>query len=158
MTDRLRVILAPAAARQPRGRRSWRSWIDTLPESGNDLRERALGERYKLRRQRLFAFAAIREGATVEAAAESVGLIARTLYRWLHQGAEYGLEAALEHPRRRSELSGAQAEALGRWIAADLARQRRRAVIDQAMTQFGIVLSPDQASGLLHVHRRAKPG
>jgi len=46
MTDRLRVILAPAAARRPKGRRSWRSWIDTLPESGNDLRERALGERY----------------------------------------------------------------------------------------------------------------
>lgn len=158
MADRLRVILAPAIASSPKGRRSWRNWIDNLLETGIDLNERALGERYKLRRQRLFAFAAIRDGATVEATAESVGVIARTVYRWLHQGAEHGLEAALERPRRRSELSGVQAEALGRRIAADRAHQHRRAVIDAAMTQFGIILSPDQASGLLRVHRRAKPG
>jgi transposase len=158
MRERLRVILAPAVASSPKERRIWHHWIKDLPETGIDLRERALTERYKLRRQRLFAFAAIREGATVEAAAESVGIIARTLYRWLHKGAAHGLEAALERPRRRSELSGAQAEALGRWIAADRAHQHRRAVINAAMAQFGIILSMDQASGLLRVHRRAKPG
>lgn len=158
MSNRLRVILTPAIASSPKGRRSWCNWIETLAETGIELRERALHECYTLRRQRLFAFAAIRDGATVEAAAESVGVIARTLYRWLHKGAEHGLEAALERPRRRSQLSGAQAEALGRWIAADRAHQRRGAVITAAMTQFGIGLSPDQASRLLRVHRRAKPG
>jgi transposase len=157
-SDRLRVILAPAIASAPKGRRSWCSWIETLPETGIDLRKRALSERYKLRRQRLFAFAAIRDGATVEAAAESIGVIARTLYRWLHQGAEHGLEAALERPRRRSQLSGAQAEALGRWIAIDRSHQHRRAVTDAALDQLGIVLRPDQVSGLLRVHRHAKPG
>lgn len=158
MNDRLRGILVPAIASSPNGRRSWCSWIETLPETGIDLRKRALSERYKLRRQRLFAFAAIRDGATVEAAAESIGVIARTLYRWLHQGAEHGLEAALERPRRRSQLSGAQAEALGRWIAIDRSHQHRRAVINTALDQFGIVLRPDQVSGLLRVHRHAKPG
>lgn len=158
MSNCLRVILAPAIAPSPKGRRAWRNWINNLPESGAGLRERALQERYKLRRQRLFAFAAIRDGVTVEDAAASVGVIARTVYRWLHQGADQGLEAALERPRRRSELTGAQAETLGRWIAADRAHQRRRAVIEEAMTQFGIALRPNQASGLLRVHRGAKPG
>lgn len=158
MSKRLRVILAPAIAPPPKGRRSWCNWINNLPESGASLRERAFLERYKVRRQRLFAFAAIRDGVTVEDAAASVGVIARTVYRWLHQGAEQGLEAALERPRRRSQLSGAQAEALGRWIAADRVRRRRQVVIDQAMMQLGIALSPNQASNLLRVHRRAKPG
>jgi transposase len=157
-SDRLRVILAPATAPSPKGRRTWCKWIDTLPETGIDLRERALRERYKLRRQRLFAFAAVRDGAMVEAAAESVGVTARTLYRWLHEGAKFGLEAALERPRRQSQLTGAQAEVLGRWIAADRAHERRRLVIAEAMAQFGIALSLEQASALLRVHRRAKPG
>lgn len=155
---RLRAILAPATASPPKGRRAWRSWIDNLPESGADLRERAVQERYKLRRRRLFAFANVRDGATVAEAAENVGAIARTLYRWLHEGAEHGLEAALERPRRRSQLSGAQAEALGRWIAADRARQRRRAVIAEARARFAVVLSPEQASALVRVHRRARLG
>lgn len=158
ISDRLRVILTAATASPPKGRRSWCNWIKALPETGIDLRARARRERYKLRRQRLFAFAAIRDGATVEVAAESVGVTARTLYRWLHQGAAHGLEAALERPRRRSQLSGAQAEALGRWIATDRSHQHRRAVINAALDQFGIVLRPDQVSGLLRVHRRAKPG
>lgn len=155
--DRLRVILTRANAPSPRGPWSWRSWIITLPETGNELRERALSEHYKLRRQRLFAFAAVRDGTPVEAAAESVGVTRQTLCRWLHHAATHGLEAALERPRRRSQLSGAQAEVLGKWIAADRAHQRRGAVISAALSQFGIVLSPDQASRLLRDHR-ARPG
>ena len=157
-SGRLCAILAPAAASPPKGRRAWRSWIDDLPETGADLRERALQERYKLRRRRLFAFADVRDGATVAEASENVGVIARTLYRWLHAGAEHGLEAALERPRRRSQLTGAQAEALGRWIAVDRARQQRRDVIAEARARFAVVLSPEQASALLRVHRRARPG
>lgn len=157
MSDRLRVILAPAIASSPKGRRSWSNWIKNLPETGIDLRGRAFGERYKLRRQRLFAFAAIRDGATVEAAAESVGVIARTLYRWLHQGAEHGLEAALERSRRRSKLSGAQAEALGRWTAADRARQSRKAINAQALVMFGVSLNADEAYAVLRVHCHAGP-
>jgi transposase len=157
-SGRLGAILAPATASPLKGRRAWRRWIDNLPESGAELRERALQERYKLRRRRLFAFADVRDGARVAEASKSVGVIARTLYRWLHEGAEHGLEAALERPRRRSQLSGAQAEALGRWIAADRARQRRKAVIAEARARFAVVLSPEQASALLRVHRRTRPG
>jgi transposase len=155
--DRLRVILARADAPSPREPWSWCNWIRTLPETGDDLRERALSERYKLRRRRLFALAAVRDGTPVEAAAKNIGVTRQTLCRWLQEGEANGLEAALERPRRGSQLSGAQAEALGKWIATDRARQRRRVVINEALTQFGIALSPDQASRLLRVHR-TKPG
>ena len=158
MSERLRTILAPAAASRPQGRRSWREWIDTLPESGTDLRERALGERYRLRRRRLFVLAAIRDGATVESAADSAGMRARTVYRLLDQGARNGLEAALERPRRGNKLTGAQAEALGRWIAGARAHQSRKAVMAQALTMFGVSLNTDEAYAVLRVHRRAGRG
>jgi transposase len=135
-----------------------RDWIDTLPESGTDLRERALGERYRLRRRRLFVLAAIRDGATVESAADSAGMKARTVYRLLDQGARNGLEAALERPRRGNKLTGAQAEALGRWIAGARAHQSRKAVMAQALTMFGVSLNTDEAYAVLRVHRRAGRG
>lgn len=158
IAGRLREILTPAAAPVPKGRRSWRAWIDTLPQSGDDLRVRALGQRYKLRRRRLFALAAVRDGASVVAAAQDVGMTPRTLYRLLLRGAQDGLEAALERPQRRSILTGVQAEALGYWIAAERRRQNHKAVIAEAMTMFGVTLSSQAAFNLLKVHRKPKPG
>jgi len=158
MHERLRTFLLPAVASLAQGRRSWRDWIDTLPESGTDLRERALGERYRLRRRRLFVLAAIRDGATVESAADRVGMRARTVYRLLDQGARNGLEAALERPRRGNKLTGAQAEALGRWIAGARVRLSRKAVMAQALTMFGVSLNTDEAYAVLRVHRHAGPG
>jgi transposase len=158
MSERLRAILAPAAASHPQGRRSWRNWIDTLPDSGTDLWERALGERYRLRRRRLFVLAAIRDGASVERAAKSAGMRARTVYRLLDHGARCGLEAALERPQRGNKLTGAQAEALGQWIVVARARQNRRAVTAQALTMFGVSLNTDEAYAVLRVHRHAGPG
>lgn len=154
----LREILAPALAKRPQSRRSWRHWIDQLPESGADLRERALHERYKLRRRRLFAFAALRDGSPIESAADHVGVSPGTVYRWLHQGARDGLEAALERPMRQSEISGAQAEALGQWIIQSRSHQCVPALIDHAGALFGLNLSKHQASRLLCIHRPAKPG
>jgi hypothetical protein len=69
MAARLRTILAPAIAKPAFGRGAWHPWIDSLPESASDLRERAARERYKHRRQRLTAFAELKAGATVVAAA-----------------------------------------------------------------------------------------
>lgn len=158
VVDRLREILAPAMTPMPQGRRSWRAWIDTLPESGDDLRVRALNQRYKLRRRRLFALAAVRDGASVVTAAQDVGMMPRTVYRLLLRGAQEGLEAALERPRRRSILSGSQAEALGCWIAAERRRQNHKAVIAGAWTMFGVTLSSQAAFNLLRVHRKPKPG
>lgn len=57
MAERLRTILARAIPKSPVGRGTWRPWIDSLPESATDLRQRAARERYKHRRQRLSALA-----------------------------------------------------------------------------------------------------
>lgn len=159
MRERLRAILLPAAASPAQGKGSWRNWIDTLPESGAALRERALGERYRLRRRRLFVLAAIRDGATVPDAAESVGMRSRAIYRLLDCGARHGLEVALERPRRRNnKLSGAQAEMLGRWVASARPHHHRKAIIAQALAMFGVRLNSDEANAVLRVHCRAKPG
>lgn len=159
MRGRLRGMLLPAAASPALGKGSWRNWIDTLPESGAALRERALGERYRLRRRRLFVLAAIRDGATVPDAAESVGMKPRAIYRLLDCGARHGLEVALERPRRRNnKLSGAQAEMLGRWVASARPNQHRKAIIAKALAMFGVRLNSDEAYAVLRVHCRAKPG
>jgi transposase len=159
MRERLRAILLPAAASPAQGKGSWRGWINKLPESGAALCERALGERYRLRRRRLFALAAIRDGATVPDAAESVGMKPRAIYRLLDCGARHGLEVALERPRRRNnKLSGAQAEMLGRWVASARPHHHRKAIIAQALAMFGVRLNSDEAYAVLRMHRRAKPG
>jgi transposase len=122
------------------------------------LRQRAAGERYKHRRQRLTAFADLKDGSTVVAAAAVVGVLPRSVYGWLGRGAERGLEAALERPTGKSALTSAQAEALAQWIAADRPHQNRRRIVDRAAVQFGVALSLAAASKLLAKHGRAKPG
>ncbi len=158
MAERLKAILAPAIAKSPVGRGTWRPWIESLPESATDLRERAARERYKHRRQRLTALAELKDGATVVAAAAAVGVQSRSVYAWLDRGAEYGLEAALERPTGKPILTSAQAEALAQWIAADHRNQNRNVIVDHAAARFGIPLSLDAASKLLAKHGRPKPG
>jgi transposase len=155
---RLRVILAPAIATRPTIKGAWRAWIDGLPESAADLRRRADVERYKHRRQRLTAFAELRAGATVVAAAEVVGVRPKSLYAWLDRGAEQGLEAALERPTGKPALTSRQAEMLAKWIAADTRNQLNRAVVEQAMSGFGVVLSTNAATKLIAKHGRPKFG
>ncbi len=156
--ERLRTILAPAIVKPPVGRRSWRAWVDNLPESASNLRDRAARVRYKHRRQSLTAFSELKGGTSVDVVAASVGVMPRTVYRWLHRGADRGLEAALERPTGRTTLTAAQAETLAQWIAADRLHQNRRVIAEHAGTLFGVALNPDAASKLLAKHRRAKPG
>jgi transposase len=158
LAEWLRTALAPALPRQPAERRTWRAWIDGLPETAADLRQRATQERYKHRRQRLTAFAELRAGVSVESAAKFVRVDPRSVYAWLRRGATGGLEAALERPTGRPALTAAQAEALGQWIAADRRHENRGAVVARAAALFGLDLKPDAASKLLAKHRRAKRG
>ena len=157
LEQRLRIVLTPAIPRSPVNRRGWRAWIDNLPETAAELRGRAARERYKHRRQRLAAFAELRDGASVERAAQFVRMNPRTVYGWLQRAAAGGLEAALERPTGKPALTAAQAEALGQWIASDRANQNRRAIVAQAASLFGLELSLNAASRLLGKHRR-RPG
>ncbi|MGE0544129.1 MAG: TniQ family protein [Geminicoccaceae bacterium] len=156
--ERLRTILAAATVKPPKGRRAWKPWLRILPESADDLRERAMHERYKHRRQRLRALAELKDGASVEAVATLVGVTPHSVYRWLHRGVAGGLEAALERPTGKPALTGTQAEALAQWIACDRVHQDRRAIAARAKEAFGIELNLDAASKLLAKHGRAPPG
>ncbi|WP_244440106.1 TniQ family protein [Mesorhizobium metallidurans] len=154
----LRTILAAAIATPAVGRGAWHPWIESLPDSASELRERAARERYKHRRQRLTAFAALKAGATVGEAAAIARVQPMSVYRWLDRGIEHGLEAALERPTGRPALTSAQSEALAQWVCADRANQNRHAIVAQAQARFGIELSLDIASNLLRKHRDRKPG
>lgn len=156
--ERLRTILAAATARRPKSRRAWKPWLNELRESAGDLRERAMRERYKHRRQRLRALAELKGGASVEAVATLVGVTPHSVYRWLHRGAVGGLEAVLERPTGKPALTGAQAEAMAQWIACDRLHQNRWAIAARAKEAFGIELNRDAASKLLAKHGRTKPG
>lgn len=158
MKDRLRSILAAASARRPEGRRAWKPWLDSLSESAAELRERAMRERYKHRRQRLRALAELKEGSPVEVVAALVGVNPHSVYRWLHRGAAGGLEAALERPTGKPALTSAQAEAMGQWIAGNHRRRNRQAIAERAREAFGVDLNLDAAAKLLAKHRRARPG
>jgi len=157
-SDHLRTILASAAAKPREGYRAWRPRLDGLRESAADLRARAARDRYKHRRQRLTAFAAMKDGTSVPSAAAIVGVAPKTLYRWLHRGATAGLDAALERPTGRPALSAYQAETLAQWIVSDRLHQTRRAIRAHAAALFGVALNADAASKLLAKHGRAKPG
>ena len=156
--ERLRTILAIATAKRPKGRRVWKPWLNDLPESVADLRERAMHERYKHRRQRLRALAELKDGASVEDVAALVGVNPKTIYQWLHRGAAGGLEAALERPTGKPVLTAAQAEAMGQWIACDRLHQNRRAIAARAKESFGIELNLYAVWRLRAKHGRAKLG
>ena len=156
--ERLRTILAVATAKRPKDRRVWKPWLNDLPESVADLRERAMRERYRHRRQRLRALAELKDGASVEDVAALVGVNPKTIYQWLHRGAAGGLEAALERPTGKPVLTAAQAEAMGQWIACDRLHQNRRAIAARAKESFGIELNLYAVWRLRAKHGRAKLG
>ena len=97
----------PDRCREPE-RAWWRAWIDTLPETGDDLRARAARERLPHRRARLLAIADVRDGLPVEVAADVADVLPRTLYRWIKRGAKGGLDAALERPRWQTPVTEPQ--------------------------------------------------
>jgi transposase len=137
-----------------RERAWWRAWVDTLPETGDDLRAQAARERLPHRRARLRAIADVRDGLPVEVAAEVADVMPRTLYRWLKRGAKGGLEAALERPRWQY-LTEPQVMELAEWIAAtspDGPRWRANRVQNEALRRFGVEISVHVAGRLLRKH------
>lgn len=137
--------------RHPENRAWWRGWIDTLPETGAELRSQAARERIPHRRARLLALADVRDGMPVEAAAEVARVIPRTLYNWLRRGAEGGIDAALERPRWEY-LTELQMKELIDWIAAappDGPRWRSNRVVNEAARRFGVEITAYVADRLL---------
>ena len=150
--------------RHPQNRAWWREWIDTMPETGAELRRQAARERIPHRRARLLALADVRDGMPVEAAAEVAQIIPRTLYIWLRRGADGGLAAALERPRWEY-LTELQTKELIDWIAAappNGPRWRSNRVVNEAARRFGVEITAHIAVRLLRRYgpwprRRPKP-
>jgi transposase len=131
----------------------WRGWIDTLPLSGETLREMAMKDRFLCRRIRLLALADVRDGMPVEQAAKVAGVTAKTLYRWIRRGAEGGLQAALERPT--GKLSQLQTLEIANWIATapvDKRQWRFDRVQSEVRKRFGVEIAEHVASRLLYVH------
>ncbi len=132
----------------------WRSWIDNLPETTEELRTTAARERLPHRRARLMAIADVRDGVPVEIAADLADVMPRTLYIWLKRGAAGGLDAALERPRWQY-LTEPQVMKLAEWIAtapSDGPRWRANRVQNEALRRFGAEISAHVASRLLRRH------
>lgn len=139
--------------RHPDDRAWWRAWIETLPETGDQLRARAAIDRFPHRRARLLALADVRDGMPVELAAEAAGVMPRTLYIWLKRGAKSGLESALD--RQRGALNQAQAIEIAQWIAeapTNQPRWRSNRVKNEVLRRFGLEISLEVAARLLRKH------
>lgn len=136
----------------------WRGWIDTLPQTGEQLRALATKDRFPSRRMRLLALADVRDGMPVERAAKLAGVLPKTLYRWLRRGAEGGLEAALDRPY--GKLSQVQALAIADWIAAaspDEPRWRCNRVQNEVLRRFRLEIESYVAARLLRAHGPWRP-
>jgi transposase len=128
----------------------WRTWIDNMPETGDDLRARASKERFPHRRARLLAIADVRDGVPVETAAEMAGVRAPALYCWLKRGAADGIEAALD--RQRGALSQSQTVEIAQWIGeAPVSAPRWRAshVRNEVRKRYGLEINLSVAGRLL---------
>jgi transposase len=132
----------------------WRSWIDNLPETTEELRTTAARERLPHRRARLMAIADVRDGVPVEIAADLADVMPRTLYIWLKRGAAGGLDAALERPRWQY-LTEPQVMELAEWISTaspDGPRWRANRVQNETRRRFGVEISVHVAGRLLRKH------
>jgi len=139
--------------KHPEDRAFWRTWIENLPETGDDLRARAPIDRFPHRRARLLALADVRDGVPIGLAAEAAGVVPDTLYFWLRRGATHGLEAALD--RQRGALNQAQAMEIAQWIAeapTDQPRWSSDRVKNEVFRRFGLEISRDVAARLLRKH------
>jgi len=166
---RLREIFQPFgyAPRLERRRHNrtppWRSWLDHLPNTGEELRARAYRERLKHRRVRLIALAALREGRSVKTVAAAIGMLPKTVCDWLHEGARNGLEALLERRRGRQLLSSAQVAEIAEWLACrplpgrpGFRVIRAADVIAESVGRFGIQITRTVALTLLRTHSKSR--
>jgi transposase len=174
---RLREIFQPVSyvprlerRRHHRTPPPWRSWLDHLPITGEELRARAYRERLKHRRVRLIALAGLRDGRSVKTVAAAIGMRPKTVCDWLHEGARNGLEALLERRLGRQLLSSAQVAEIAEWLAcrplpgsAGFRVIRPADVIAESAGRFGIQITRTLALTLFRTHitsrrwRRPRP-
>lgn len=150
--QRLGCVLAAPRVRPADEQPAWRTWLDELDESGQALRDRVLTERGHGARKRLNVLAALRDGASIEAASATARVRPPKAYRWLRYGSRYGLETLLAPPPSGLPLTCAQTEEIGQWIASVRRPRHGRSawriehVQTEAIRRFNAAISRDVPS------------
>jgi transposase len=138
---------------------AWRQWLDNLPHSADDLRERALLEFHFGRNARIMALAMLRDGRGISAAAKAARVQPSAVQRWLDIGMGYGLEAIFAAPMRRCDLTEEQRQRIEAWIASvrrstsGICAWRPEHAQQEIAAHCGLLLSLDAVHRLFSNHR-----
>ena len=117
---RLAAVLTNIIPNRPSREEEWRRWLESLPETGEMLRQRARCEfRYEIS-EKLSALADLRDGIDPATVADRAGLRVATVERWLDVGLEYGIEALTAEQKRISFLTEDQRHAITAWLELGL--------------------------------------
>ena len=161
--SQLQQILQRVGRKRSVDHKSWRTWLEQLPQTSEELRARAHRERLEHRRVRLIALAGLLDGRSVKEVAAAIRYRPETVSRWLHEGAQNGLEVMLERGRGRQMLSSAQVAELAQWIAdyprpgaPEFRLLQAADVIAESMTRFGVDITHQVASRLLRMHAKSR--
>jgi transposase len=151
---RLVEVLAGVIPDRPSPEAEWRRWLESLPETGKALRQRARWElRYGVS-EKLSALAYLRDGMKPATVAKRFGLRVATVEGWLGIGLEYGFEALTAEKTRISFLTEDQRHAITTWLHSvhRMGKGRYAWCADHAQQEiavrFGVLLS---AAAVLHL-------
>ncbi len=152
--NRLETILADVILERPAIEEEWRRWLESLPETGDMLRQRSRRELRHGVSERLRALADFRDGMDAATVAAQAGLRVVTVERWLDIGLEYGLEALTAEQMRISALTQKQRRAITTWLASVSRRSkgpnawRAEQAQQEIAVRFGVVIS---VSAVVHL-------
>lgn len=116
--ERLETMLTGIVPDRPPIEDERRRWLESLPETGEILRQLSQREKRQGMSERLWWLAQLRDGANVETVAERSGLRTATIERWLDVGLEYGLEKLTDNPLRLNLLAPQLRQAITGWLAS----------------------------------------
>lgn len=145
-------------ARLPR-KEATRMWLDSLPRTAAELRERARHELHSGRNARIVALAMLRDGKRISTAAAMANVQRATVQRWLDIGMGYGLEAIFVVPLRRCDLTSEHLQKIEEWIAtirrstSGLGAWRPEHAQQEIAARFGLLISVDAVHALFSKHR-----
>jgi transposase len=131
-------------------------WLMDLPETGDDLRRRAVKAYHFGLQRKLTVLAMLRDGTDLSKAAAAAKLRPDTIRAWLETGMEYGLEAMIGKPIRMRDVPKAQEYEIAKWLATIRGRTHGYGawsaghVQHEIMQRFGIMLTAASANSLLH--------
>lgn len=159
----LRYVFDAARGSPVPSRRSAIDWLMSLPETGDDLRQRATEARHQGLHRKLTVLAMLRDGTDLPSAASIAKLRPDTLWAWLETGMEHGLEAIVGKTLRTRDLPQEQEREISAWLSTIRGRTHGYGAWSAAHVQreiiqrFDIALTLASARSLLHSNHPIAP-